>query len=272
VRAGTEKTKSDLAAAEARSRAIAWRHGAHAAVCDQVAAWTHGTVVAATRLPRYWDYNTLRLEGPAPPGVTAQALAEEADALQDGLAHRRIECEHEASGARLMEGFEALGWRVSRLAWMHYDGTTDAQASPGVVETDFERIRPLRAEWLGAEDTGSGPPGVDAFLADEQHVALLLPGRATSFTVFDAAGDPAAYCTLRIAGARGDIEDVYCTPAQRGRGLATALVASAVARARDSGVIDLFIAADEDDWPKDLYARLGFRTVWLRHDAVLRPE
>lgn len=253
----------------ARSRAIAWRHGAHTAVCDRVEPWAHGTHVAAGRFPRYWDYNTLRLEGPVSSSVTAESLTEETGRLQDGLGHRRIECEDESGGTRLRPGFQRLGWRVTRLAWMYHDGT-GADPLPGVVETEFARIRPLRAEWLGAEDVGSIPPSVDAFLTDEQAVALLLPGRATTFAAFDAAGDPAAYCTLRVAGECADVEDVYCTPGQRGRGLATALVTCAVARAREQGVADLFIVADQDDWPKELYARLGFRTVWLRHDAVLR--
>jgi GNAT superfamily N-acetyltransferase len=121
------------------------------------------------------------------------------------------------------------------------------------------------------KDIDDTPASVEAFLADEQEVALLLPGHASTFAALDAAGDPAAYCTLRISGTCGDIEDVYCTPSQRGRGLATALVSTAVARALQNGVDDLFIVADQDDWPKELYARLGFETVWLRHDAVLRP-
>ena len=254
----------------ARSRAIAWRHGAHAAVCDRVEPWRHGTTVAASRFPRYWDYNALRLEASAPANLTAKALVREADDLQSGLAHRKIECEDESTGARLHPGFRELGWRVTRLAWMHYDGV-GVQSPPGVVEVEPERVRPLRAEWLGAEGFGDGPSGVESFLTDEQTVARMLPGRVATLAAFDAAGDPAAYCTLRIADGFGDVEDVYCTPGQRGRGMATSLVTSAVARALEQGVRDLYIVADQDDWPKDLYARLGFRTVWVRHDAVRRP-
>ncbi len=256
----------------ARSRAIAWRHGAHAAVCDRVEPWRYGNRVTASRFPRYWDYNTLRLEGAAPAGLTAQALADVADEHQLGLAHRKIELEDESTGERLRPDFARLGWRTTRLAWMQYE-ETGVEPYRGVVQTVSERVRPLRAEWLRAEaeDYGGGPSGVESFLTDEQTVASLLPGQVTTFAAFDHAGDPAAYCTLRIAGECGDVEDVYCTPEQRGRGMATSLVTAAVTRALDHGVRNLFIVADQDDWPKDLYARLGFRTVWIRHDAVLRP-
>src|SRR5215216_1553270 len=69
------------------------------------------------RHPRFWDYNTVRVETAAEE-VTAEALARAADELQDGLAHRRIEVEDEAAGARLRPGFGALRWRTERLVWL----------------------------------------------------------------------------------------------------------------------------------------------------------
>lgn len=227
--------------------------------------------MAATRFPRYWDYNALRLEVAAPDDLTAEALAAEADKLQSGLGHRKIECEDESSGHRLTRGLEKSGWRVTRLAWMRYEAARVEPAhAPDVVEVDVQRVRHLKAQWLGTEDLGT-PTSIDHFLDDEESVALLLPGHATTLAAVDAAGEPIAFCTLRIAGECGDLEDLYCAPASREHGLASALVRSAITRALDGGAKDLFIVADQDDWPKDLYARLGFRTVWVRHDAVLRP-
>lgn len=262
-------TRTESPQAAARARAIAWRHGAHAAVCERIETWEHGTSVASVRFPRYWDYNALRLEQPAPAELTAGALAAEAERRQSGLSHRKVEIEDEDTGKRLAPELAELGWRVTRLAWMRHDGSR-AGPSSGVTRAEHERIAPLRAEWLGGALYGSDPAGASAFLADEQAVATLLPGHLTTYAAFDAAGEPAAYCTLRVAGPTAEIEDVYCTPGRRGRGLATALVASAVAQADRVGVRDLYIVADDDDWPKGLYARQGFRTVWLRHDALRR--
>jgi hypothetical protein len=63
---------SDLA-----RRAIAWRHGYHAAVCDRVEPWAHGTVVQADDVPTYCEYDLARVEGhdAIPPTLDAEALA-----------------------------------------------------------------------------------------------------------------------------------------------------------------------------------------------------
>jgi GNAT superfamily N-acetyltransferase len=54
------------------------------------------------------------------------------------------------------------------------------------------------------------------------------------------------------------VEDVYTLPEARGRGFARALVAHVVAQARAEDHDLVFIMADDDDWPKNLYGRLGF--------------
>jgi predicted GNAT family acetyltransferase len=77
-----------------------------------------------------------------------------------------------------------------------------------------------------------------------------------------------AITKLRTAGNTAQVEDVYTTPEARGRGFARALVTRAVelARAGDHDVV--FITADDNDWPKQLYARIGFRPLgrlWLFH-------
>lgn len=245
-------------------RAIARRHAVHATVCDRIEPWAHGTLVLATRFPTYWDYNSLRVEGVPPAELTAQAIAVEADRLQAGLAHRKVEIEDTGTGAALRPGFEAMGWIVERLAWMAHDGSPGA-ASPRVARVQARETDALRREWLSEEALDPEHARVEA------EVAALLPGELVTFAARDAAGEPAAYATLRVAGTSAEIEDVYCTPDQRGRGLAGALVGTAIAHARAAGADELWIGADDEDFPKDLYARHGFRTAWIRHDAVRRP-
>jgi hypothetical protein len=43
--------------------------------------------------------------------------------------------------------------------------------------------------------------------------------------------------------------------------VASSVVLAAVEAARTAGAAHVFIVAEEDDWPKDLYARLGFDRV-----------
>jgi len=75
------------------------------------------------------------------------------------------------------------------------------------------------------------------------------------------AGDPAAACRLLRADGVAQVEDVGTLPRARRRGLAQAVVLAAVAAARRDGADEIVIAADADDWPHQLYAKLGFEPV-----------
>ena len=77
-----------------------------------------------------------------------------------------------------------------------------------------------------------------------------------------------AITKLRTAGGIAQVEDVYTVPEARGRGFARALVSHAVELARAGDPDLIFITADDNDWPQQLYARIGFRPlgrIWLFH-------
>jgi GNAT superfamily N-acetyltransferase len=63
---------------------------------------------------------------------------------------------------------------------------------------------------------------------------------------------------------------VATLPAHRGLGLARGVVLRAVGEARDAGCDLVFLHADDDDWPKCLYGRLGFEPL-ARWSAFDRP-
>ena len=69
-------------------------------------------------------------------------------------------------------------------------------------------------------------------------------------------------------GTTAEVENVYTAPEERGRGFARALVSRAVQLGVDGGHELTFIVADDFDWPKRLYARLGFEPAgrtWSFH-------
>ncbi len=71
------------------------------------------------------------------------------------------------------------------------------------------------------------------------------------------------------------LEDVYTAPEERGRGHARALVTHAVAEARQKDPDLIFIVADDNDWPKHLYGRIGFEPIgwtWSFHDSRSGPS
>jgi GNAT superfamily N-acetyltransferase len=62
-------------------------------------------------------------------------------------------------------------------------------------------------------------------------------------------------------GRVGKVEDLFTAPEHRHKGVATALIAHAVADARARGADAVLIGADPGDTPKDMYAAMGFASV-----------
>jgi GNAT superfamily N-acetyltransferase len=69
-----------------------------------------------------------------------------------------------------------------------------------------------------------------------------------------------AFSQLVRDGAMAEITHVYVHPEHRGGGRGQTITRAAVDAAGDAA--DLWICADDEDWPKEMYARLGFRPVW----------
>ena len=61
----------------------------------------------------------------------------------------------------------------------------------------------------------------------------------------------------------GKVEDLFTDPDFRGRGVASALIASAVADARERGAGPVLVGARPDDTPRLMYAAMGFRPLCL---------
>jgi GNAT superfamily N-acetyltransferase len=74
-------------------------------------------------------------------------------------------------------------------------------------------------------------------------------------------GEVVSYSDLYQDGADAQIEDVGTLPERRDRGYASAVVLAAIEAARRDGAEFVCLVADANDWPKELYRRLGFDTV-----------
>jgi GNAT superfamily N-acetyltransferase len=241
-------------------RAIAWRHGYHAAVCGRVGPWAHGTVVRADDAPSYYEYNLARVEG-GDPGLDAEALAAAAEPSLADLGHRRIEVEDTAAGARLAPGFAAMGWVVERLAFLHRELPGPPLAGRHGAELrveGFETSRPLREAWQSESIWGDE----EGFALLEEQVAAR---RGTRAVVGYLDGEPAGFAGFSAHGDTAEVELVFCRPERRNGGLGGDLVARALAEAHAAGARHALIEADDTGDSKRLYERLGFRTVWVRH-------
>jgi GNAT superfamily N-acetyltransferase len=238
--------------AEAARRARAWHHARHADICDVIRPWQHGTVVRATRYPSYYDFNLVRVE--QDPQMDAAALAEIADEALEGLEHRRIDVEVMDCADRLLPDFGADGWRWLRMVLMRYEGSPAAVSSAPVEEVPYDaahELRVLRHREDFPEEDARG------YHEEAREVALR---RGTRVLAHVAGGMPVAFAALERSGDGAEISSLYVRPERRGRGLGTALTRAAIRTAGD--VRDLWIGADDDGRPKELYARLGFRPAW----------
>lgn len=244
------------------ARARAWVHEAQAAVCDVIQPWEHGTVVRATRHPTYWDYNLVRVEDD--PDIGPDELVAFADEALAGLDHRRVGFEVVPAGERVRAGVEALGWKVTRFVWMRHEGGGPPATGLDVEQVAYDVVHHLRVAWH-REDF----PDVDFKDHFDHAREVAMRRNAQVFAAF-RQDRPVAFAQLEREGGAAEITDVFVDPDQRGRGLGTAITQAAIEAAGE--VSDLWIVADDDDRPKELYARLGFRATWKLLDFLRVPS
>jgi ribosomal protein S18 acetylase RimI-like enzyme len=244
------------------ARARAWRNAAHAAVCDVIEPWEHGTVARATRYPSYYDFNVVRVEDD--PGMSVDALAAFADEALAGLEHRRVDFDLVAAGEPLRAAFAASGWQTVRLVWMRHEAPAPPGPTIAVEQVPYDAVHELRVAWHGQDfpDLHAG-----GYHAQAREVALRR--EAQVLAVFES-GAPVAFAQLERVDDAAEITQVYVHPDHRGRQRGTAMTRAAIAAAGD--VRDLWIVADDEDRPKDLYARLGFRPAWTSTEFTRLPR
>ena len=217
----------------------------------------YGTAVFTPELPLRYDSNFLyvdRLE----PDTSADELRAEADRLfeQAGLRHRALLFPDARAGERLVPGFP--GWDVRRNVVMVHRREPDAAVDTSPVrELDERALRPPRRRQISTYPWGSDE------VAEQLLDSRLILARWVTVRCFGVQldGDVVSYADLYQEGADAQVEDVATLEEHRGRGYAKAVVLRAVEEARASGAEFVFLVADEADWPKELYRRLGFETV-----------
>jgi GNAT superfamily N-acetyltransferase len=223
--------------------------------------WAHGRVVRASRYPSYFDYNAVCVDRDA--GLEVRALESFADEALAGLAHRRLDFDLAAAAQPLRASFERNGWLTTRLLWMRL-ATAPAPVPLALArEVPYEVVDQLRVNWH-CEDF----PQQDAsgFFDQAREVASIRRARVLALS---EGGMPVAFAQLVREGAVAEITHVYVHPEYRGGGRGEAITRAAIDAAGD--VEDLWICADDEDWPKELYARLGFRPVWRSTQFTRMP-
>jgi len=220
-----------------------------------------GCVVLAPSLPAVWSVNQVRVALPL--GFeSVVALAEE---QLTGTPYVHIVLENQEVGPELEQAFRAAGWKAEREVLMLLSAEPDREADTSfVIDAGEDEVAEVMRRWYSEDQLRSSE--LDQLTEFSRRESRACGDRLLGVRSIDGA--LLAITKLRTKGSIAQVEDVYTVPEARGRGLARALVTRAVELARAGDPELLFINADDNGWPKQLYARIGFRPIgrlWLFH-------
>jgi len=249
-------------------KSLAFMHQLSERMASRRVPFAHGTALFRDEFPLVWDLNYLRVERPA----AAEEIAAEAERLHGEVGHRHRKVEPAAAdeSGRLRPDFEALGWETSGYLVMVHRRPPDRRAdTSGVREVPESVLQPARERIIRAEPWADSEEVVRQILGSQR----LLDG-ATHVRRFAAlaGSEVASYCDLYRDGPTAQIEAVGTAPEHRNRGHARAVVTKALEEARAAGCDHVFLVADPDDWPKELYRKLGFDDAGYQHWFQLTPK
>jgi ribosomal protein S18 acetylase RimI-like enzyme len=191
-------------------------------------------------------------------GVTAAELVAELDALQGDVPDRVAFLEDDPLGAALAPELQDRGFACEPHLYMALRRPRDRAPAPGLAR----EATPAEHAALEAAVTRQYPHGSDpAVVADLSgaRAALRDAVERSLLVIGPAGGTPAAHASLLCGDGVAQLEDVATLTAARGRGLARAVCSLALESA--AGAELTFLVADAEDWPRELYAKLGFDPV-----------
>lgn len=216
-------------------------------------AW--GTGYLDERFPLRWDSNLLWADAILE-GVRAADVAAECDRVLggEGLAHRNLLLEDEEAARRIAPGLAGMGYEWDRLVTMVQRREPVRTAAAPVDEVDVDTYIPIVREALRPEPYATSQEVIEQLT---EHRRVLAEVGARFFVAY-VDGEAASRCELYVGDDIAQVEDVGTVPEFRNRGLGSAVVMRAVEEARADGAEFVFLNADADDWPMELYGRLGF--------------
>ena len=206
-----------------------------------------GTAVFDDNLPRRLDSNFLRVERETDP----ETVREEAERL----GRRMVFVPDPELGERVVPYFKERGWRINRVVVMAQLREPERTGDLSLVtEVEEPALRAARHQVV------TGQPWASPEIMAQLFAGKELIGRRVQARFFAVVvdGEVVSYTDLYQDGTEAQVEDVGTLHEHRGRGYASAVVLRATAEARQAGAEFVFLVADYEDWPKELYRRLGF--------------
>jgi GNAT superfamily N-acetyltransferase len=237
-----------------------------------VESWSHGRAFFNPQFPDMWDRNIAFAERDVVDADPAELLRELDDLFAArSYRHRKVGVPEHLMSDAFFDTFAGAGWGPERLVTMVY-GRDDPPPAPSleVQEVSADDYRAMTA--AVAKETPEGDAGRPEIAEQivESSARMAVEAAARYFAV-SREGGIAAGCHLYSDGHTAQIEDVGTLTAHRGRGYSTAVMTRALRSAFEAGHDLIFLVADDEDWPKDFYARLGFEPVGRTVDLLRKP-
>jgi uncharacterized protein (DUF952 family)/ribosomal protein S18 acetylase RimI-like enzyme len=184
-------------------------------------------------------------------------------AAEAGWPHRSAALRWPGAGAVAAE-LRPRRWQVEELLLM----ARPAGPLPGGERAEVVDQAEVHEFWDRSWRSGGVAPQerleeVVGQLVGREHRNDLVV--AVTDVVVKEDGRVVAAAQLRVDGGTAAVESVLTDPAARGRGHADALLARILTLASAAGCDLVVLEADADDWPREWYARRGFRiagSVW----------
>jgi len=221
----------------------------------RVVPFTWGSAYLDDELPQRYYSNFLRTEADLT-GVSAEELIAAADDILDDARyeHRLVIVRDEAAAERLAPGFGAAGFARAPEVVQLLRREPDRPPTIDVDVVPFAEAREVILQTYREDE--HLPETVAVPFTDRR--AMYESAIGAQFFVARIDGEQAGLCELYLDGDDAQVENVGTLVRYRNRGVARSVVLAACDAARAAGAIRIFIVADDDDWPKRLYERLGF--------------
>lgn len=222
---------------------------------DDVRPTTYGAALVTPSLPLVWALSVVRVDDPA---ADAEALEREAEQALAGFGHRKLVVYDSEHGRCLAPALVARGWNATRLLLMARRREADRAPTGGAGgSVTREAGAAVLAAFRREQPFGSHEEAVRQLAAMDDRFARVAWARDFGAPV----EAPASTCRLYVDGGLAQIDEVGTLGSQRRRGHARAAVLAAAEAGAAAGCDLVFLATDADDWPQELYRRLGFDAI-----------
>ena len=254
MRAATATTEDDPAFV----RAVAWERRAHEQTARRVEPLRYGFAAFDETLPLVYFANLLWVTA-GPGEVSAAELLGDADRLLADFEHRWVVVDREPLWCTLDGDFVSAGWGLQTHVVMAHRRPPDRVPELGAVrEVAHADIHAAEMRYMLTQPwcTTAEP----ARQVIEHHLRLGAVLGERCFAIFDG-DDVSAYAKLRHHDGVAQVEDVVVLDGYRGRSYGRLVTTAALLAGLELEPELIFIVADDDEWPKQLYGRLGFEAA-----------